>query len=184
MYTQAIQKPLRRRAGALRRFLSIWALSALLLSCAYQFQGAGTLPNGIERIYIEKFENRTSETALDALVTSAVVFEFTKRNKSALASSPEEADAVLKGVIQSVTTQTVSTRGKDAAGERRVTIHLDLRLVQKDGKVAWAAKGVTDNDTFTVSDDKFLNERRERAALAAVASRIAEKVYNRFTDDF
>jgi hypothetical protein len=63
-------------------------------------------------------------------------------------------------------------------------MRLDLRLVQKDGKVAWAAKDVTDNDTFTVSDDKFLNERRQRAAVAVVASRIAEKVYNRFTDDF
>jgi outer membrane lipopolysaccharide assembly protein LptE/RlpB len=175
-----------RRPGCGRALglLAALLLGLVLVSCGYRFQGPGTLPKGISRIFVETFENRTSEAALDSLVTSAVVFEFTKRNKSALAPTPEEADAVLKGVIQSLSVQTVSTRGKDAAGERRVTMRMDLRLVQKDGNVVWAAKGLSDNETFSVSDDKFLNERKQRGAVGSLATRVAERVYNRFTDDF
>jgi len=50
--------------------------------------------------------------------------------------------------------------------------------------VVWEAKGLSDNDAYPVTDDKFQNDFRERRAAAAVATRIAERIFNRFTDDF
>jgi outer membrane lipopolysaccharide assembly protein LptE/RlpB len=184
--SSCFRRPCRSAPSAARALAAAVLILAAagVLACGYRFQGAGKLPAGIARIFVETFENRTTETALESLVTSAVVFEFTKRNKEAVAPSAEEADAVLKGVIRSISLQTVSTRGKDAAGERRVTLHTDLRLIGKDGRVLWAAKDVAEYETYSVSDDKFSNERKQRAALAMAASRIAEKIYNRFTDDF
>lgn len=179
-----------RRSGSRRRTRRALAAALLgcalvgVLSCGYRFQGSGRLPGGVERVFVETFENRTTETGLETLVTSAVVFQITKRQQSAVAASAESADAVLKGVIQSVSVQTVSTRGKDSAGERRVTLRADIRLIHKEGRILWEARGVSEYETFSVSDDKFANERRQRAAIGGAASRIAEKILNRLTDDF
>jgi outer membrane lipopolysaccharide assembly protein LptE/RlpB len=159
-----------------------WVL--LVCACGYRFQGAGKLPGNIANVFIEGFENRTGETGLETTVTNAVIFEFTKRNKAALAQAAAGADAVMRGAIHSLNLQTVSARKKDLAGERRVTLSVDVQLVQADGKVLWAAKGVADNETFPVTDDKLLNERLQRQALATTAVRLAERVYNRLTDDF
>jgi hypothetical protein len=61
---------------------------------------------------------------------------------------------------------------------------LDVQLVKADGRVVWEAKGLSDNDAYPVTDDKFQNDQRERRTTAAVATRIAERIFNRFTDDF
>jgi outer membrane lipopolysaccharide assembly protein LptE/RlpB len=153
-------------------------------SCGYRFQSAGNIPEGLEPILIDVFENRTNEAGLESTVTNAVVVEFTRRNRAALAASSAAASVVMKGVIRSVELQTISTRGRDVTGERRVTLTVDVRLVAPDGRVAWAARNLTDNEGFPVTGDKFANDERQRVALAFVAGRIAERIYSRLTDDF
>ena len=110
--------------------------------------------------------------------------EFTKRSDALVASDPAAADLLMRGVIRSMDSQTISSRRKDAAGERRVTIRLDAQLVDPDGRVVWEAKGLADNDAYPVTDDKFENEQRERRTARMAATRIAERIFNRFTDDF
>jgi len=61
---------------------------------------------------------------------------------------------------------------------------LDVQLVQADGRVVWEAKELSDNYAYPVTDDKFENEQRERRTAAMAATRIAERIFNRFTDDF
>jgi hypothetical protein len=87
-------------------------------------------------------------------------------------------------VIRSVELQTISTRGRDVAGERQVTMRIDVQLVTADGKVKWAAKNLSDNEAYPVTNDKFLNDERQRGALTAVSARIAERVYDRLIDNF
>jgi hypothetical protein len=50
--------------------------------------------------------------------------------------------------------------------------------------VVWEAKELSDNYAYPVTDEKFENERRERRTAAMAAARIAERIFNRFTDDF
>lgn len=152
--------------------------------CGYRFQSAGAIPAGLEPIYIEVFENRTSQAGLETTVTNAVVAEFSRRSPFALSAGGAGAGAVMKGVIRSVELKTIASRGRDVAGQRRVTLSLEVRLVRADGKAAWAVKNLVDNEAFGVSNDKFANEDLQRAALATVAARLAERIYNRLTDDF
>ncbi|MCU0934372.1 MAG: hypothetical protein MUE86_08085 [Thiobacillaceae bacterium] len=112
------------------------------------------------------------------------MFEFTKRSDTLVASDPAAADLLMRGAIRSLESQTISSRSKDAAGERRVTLQLDVQLVRSDGQVVWEAKGLSDNDAYPVTDDKFENDQRERRTAVLVAGRIAERIFNRFTDDF
>lgn len=158
--------------------------AALLVACGYRFQGPIQLPGNARSINVETFQNRTNQDGLEVVVTNAIVFEFTKRSERLLASDPSAADLLMRGVIRSFDTQTISSRRKDAAGERRVTLRMDVQLVQADGRVVWEAKGLSDNEAYPVTDDKFENEQRERRMAAMVATRIAERIFNRFTDDF
>jgi outer membrane lipopolysaccharide assembly protein LptE/RlpB len=160
--------------------VGIWGVVA----CGYHFQTAGVIPAGLEPIFIEVFENRTSEAGLETLVTNAIVFEFVKRNEAALAHTAVDASVVMKGVIRSVELQTISTRGRDVAGERQVTMRIEVQLVAADGKVKWAAKNLSDNEAYPVSNNKFLNDEKQRVALGTVAMRIAERVYDRLIDNF
>jgi outer membrane lipopolysaccharide assembly protein LptE/RlpB len=160
--------------------VGIWGIVA----CGYHFQTAGIIPAGLEPIFIEVFENRTNQAGLETLVTNAVVFEFVKRNEAALSHNAADASVVMKGVIRSVELQTISTRGRDVAGERQVTMRIDVQLVAADGKVKWEVKNLSDNEAYPVSNDKFLNDERQRVALGLVSTRIAERVYDRLIDNF
>jgi outer membrane lipopolysaccharide assembly protein LptE/RlpB len=179
-----VRNSMQRVLNSITRFalvpFGIWGM----LACGYHFQTAGVIPAGLEPIFVEVFENRTSEAGLESTVTNAVVFQFVKRNEAALAHNAADASVIMKGVIRSVALQTISTRGRDVAGERQVTLRIDVQLVAADGKVKWAAKNLSDSEAYPVSNDKFLNDERQRAALTAVSSRIAERVYDRLIDNF
>jgi len=170
--------------GALGAAALTLAAAAIVIACGYRFQGPAQLPGNARNLYVENFQNRTNQDGLDVLVANAVVFEFTKRGEALIAADPATADLRMRGVIRALDSQTISSRRKDAAGERRVTMRLDVQLVGADGQVVWEAKELSDSDAYPVTDDKFENEQRERRTAAAVAIRIAERIFNRFTDDF
>jgi outer membrane lipopolysaccharide assembly protein LptE/RlpB len=180
----SVRNSMQRVLNSITRFalmsVGIWGLVA----CGYHFQTAGVIPAGLEPIFVEVFQNRTNQAGLETTVTNAIAFEFVKRNDASLAHSAADASVIMKGVIQSVELQTVSTRGRDVAGERQVTMRIDVQLVAADGKVKWAAKNLSGQESYAVSNDKFLNDERQRAALGLVSTRIAERVYDRLTDNF
>jgi len=178
------QRPAGARTIGIKAAGVLIAAMSLLQACGYRFQGPVKLPDNAQRLYIETFQNRTNQDGLEALVTNAIVFEFTKRSETIIAEEPSQSDLVMKGVIRSLESQTISPRKKDAAGERRITLQLDVQLVRADGRVVWEAKGLTDNEAYPVTDDKFQNDFRERRTITAVAARIAERIFNRFSDDF
>ena len=162
-------------------FLSIMMICA----CGYRFAGQGTFPKGVERIFIEVFENRTGKTGIERVVTNQVVFEFTRQRGKSLAGGAESADAVLKGVIRTIRTQTISRVGTEVASQREVTMTVDLKLVKQDGgEVIWAAKGITDRQAFDVSDSKLETDRNESLALARLSERMSERIFGRLTNDF
>jgi outer membrane lipopolysaccharide assembly protein LptE/RlpB len=158
--------------------------AVLATACGYRFQGKAQLPGGAQHLFVDIFENRTNLLGLETTVTNAVVFEFTRRSKQSMVSDRADADLIMRGIIRSVELGTAVARFKDSAGARTVALTLDVQMVAPDGKVKWSATGLSDSDTYVVSEDKFLSQDKQRATLAVVATRIAERIYNRFTDNF
>jgi outer membrane lipopolysaccharide assembly protein LptE/RlpB len=169
-----------------RKIVGIIIFCIVVVSaCGYRFSGQGQFPKGVERIFIEVFENRTSKTGIEQTVTNQVVFEFTRQRDKSLASSAENSDAVLKGTIRTIRTETISRIGTEVANEREVIMTVDLRLIKHDGgEVIWAAKGVTDRQAFNVSESKLETERNESLALARLSERMSERIFSRLTNDF
>jgi len=155
-------------------------------ACGYRFSGQGQFPKGVERIFIEVFKNRTSKTGIERVVTNQVVFEFTRQREKSLASDAENADAVLKGEIRNIRTQTISRVGTEVASEREVVMTVDLKLVeQAKGEVIWAAKGITDRQAYNVDENsKLATSENENIAISRLSERMAERIFSRLTNDF
>ncbi len=156
----------------------------MMYACGYQFAGSGAFPENLEKIFIEVFENRTSKTGIERVVTNQLIFEFTRQRERSLAGDAGSADAILKGVIQTVRTRTISRVGTEVANEREVIMSVDLRLINQSGDVIWIAKGLSDRQAYDVSDLKLENDRNESIAIARLSERISERIFSRLTDDF
>ncbi len=159
--------------------------SLLLTSCGYRFAGSGAFPGGVNQIFIEVLENRTSKIGVERIVTNQLVFEFTRQRESSLVSNLKDADAVLKGTIKSIRTQTISRVDTELASEREVVMKVDLKLVKRDGgEIIWAANGLSDREAYDVNDVKIETDRNEALALTRLSARISERIFNRLTDSF
>ncbi|MGD8946048.1 MAG: LPS assembly lipoprotein LptE, partial [Desulfobacterales bacterium] len=114
-----------------QNIVQILLIPLFLFGCGYRFSGSGAYPEGVETIFVEVMENRTSKTGVERIVTNQIIFEFTRQREGSLSSTPETADAVLKGVIVNIRTQTISRVGQEVANEREAVMTLDMKLVKK-----------------------------------------------------
>lgn len=160
-------------------------LSGLVTACGYRFSGSGPYPEGVNYIFIEVIENRTSKIGVERIVTNQLIVEFSKRRENSLVGKRDEADAVLKGSINTIRTQTISRVGSDAANEREVRMKIDLKLIKNDGgSVIWAANNLAGREAYDVANSKVETDRNEEGAIRRLSERISERVFNRLTDNF
>jgi hypothetical protein len=168
-----------------RRCSLIIILIALLCgACGYRFGQESGFPGDSDRLFVKLLENRTQETGVESIVTAALLSELTLRKTHGLASGIDHADVVLSGEVEEVAIRTISTRNKDTAGERRVTVSVELELKKQDGSVVWAAKRLADDEAYIVDADKERTDQNRRNAIRVLSQRIAEKAVNRMSDDF
>ena len=159
--------------------------SWLVTACGYRFAGSGAFPAGVNYIFIEVVENRTSKIGVERIVTNQLIFEFSRQRESSLVSKLDEADAILKGSINSIRTQTISRLDSNVANEREVTMTVDLKLIKRDGgAVIWAANGLSDREAYDVDNAKIETDRNEELAIRRLSERISERIFNRLTDNF
>jgi hypothetical protein len=129
------------------------------------------------------FENLTAETGLEVLVTNGLIYEFTRHDTGVL-TDRGQAEAYLSGVVESVSYETIAFRTKDTSIERRVDVTLSLSLTDPQGRTIWSANKVSDNEAYLVFENKLTTEQSRRAAISVISTRLAEKIYDRLTDDF
>lgn len=171
------------RRGVLYTLLLI-CLIAALSACGYRFAGSGSLPGGIQRLYVPTLENRSADTGIETIVTNALVEEIS-RNQSQLATTGEAADGTLVGTVTRIATTTVSRSGEQTAAERRVEIQVHLRLEDGDGKEIRRIDQLRADSVYDVIDgDDGATEANRQEALDEAARTLAEKAYQRLTEDF
>jgi hypothetical protein len=156
----------------------------LFTSCGYRFAGSEGPPQGVEKLFIQRIDNKTTEPDLDNLITNALKNEFIQKYRGVLVDK-ERADAVLSGVVVGVRTETIARRGALTSLERRVYMTIDLTMKSSGSERIWFAKGITASETYTVtSGDKEGTEQNKRRALEDAARRLAEISFNRLSDNF
>jgi outer membrane lipopolysaccharide assembly protein LptE/RlpB len=164
--------------------LFLICLLAVLQACGYHFIGGGSLPAGIQRLYIPTLENRSTETGIETTVTNAFAEEASRR-RIEVAASADTAEGVIIGEITRIATTTVSRSGERTAVERRVEIRVRLRLEDAAARELKRIETVRADSVYDVIDgDEAATEDNRRAALEAAAQEVAERAYQRLTEDF
>ncbi|MBI5591229.1 MAG: hypothetical protein HY881_12180 [Deltaproteobacteria bacterium] len=158
-------------------------LLSVLWGCSYRFSGTGSLPSGVTRIYISVIENRTSVAGIEKYITDGLINEFILRRKDVL-SGQEEAEGIITGSIVYIQDTTIAHSSQSISSQRRVVLGVDLKLTDQKGKIIWAVKGINANEAYKVNTDKTLTEQNKETAIQILSKRLAEKIYNRLTDDF
>jgi hypothetical protein len=169
---------------SLKIFLATLSIAVLCVACGYGFKEQSGFPGDSDRLFVKVLENQTQETGVENIITAALLSELTLRKTDGLASGMDNADVILSGVVGEVSIKTISTRSKDTASERRVTVSIDLKLKKKDGSVVWKAGGLTEDEGYIVDADKERTDRNRRLAIRVLSQRIAERAVNRMSDDF
>ncbi|MGD2096966.1 MAG: LPS assembly lipoprotein LptE [Desulfobacterales bacterium] len=156
----------------------VWA------GCGYRFANQGGFPGNTERLFVNVLDNKTQETGVENLVTAALLSELTLRKTHHLADKLADADVVLSGTVNHVNLRTISTSKSTVAAERRVTVMVSLTLRKTDGRTVWAVSDISDSEAYRVNVNQQITDANRLMAIRVLSKRIAERVVNRFSDDF
>ena len=155
-----------------------------LSACGYHFRGGGELPGGVKTVYIKQFQNKTSDVAIETQFTNDLVDEFLLNRKEAVVQNQKNADVVIQGIITTSRTQTISRGASLKAQQRRVIIAVDVSVYDRSGKRVWFAKSITANQQYDVAPLKQDTLANRSEALAKLSKKMAERIYDRLTENF
>ncbi len=141
------------------------------------------MPKGIKTLSVSILRNNSSQSGLENTLTNKINYELIKSGKVELLDS--NAEAVLSGVIKSVSTSSVFVSSDNTTAEKRITVVADLKLTSSSGVDNWVLKGVSEKETYeTSSGNNFKEEENKKSSLEILSGNLAEKIYNRLVEDF
>src|ERR1043165_7364632 len=130
---------MRKRVAGCRLPVAGWMLALIVLSgCGYGLVGSGNaLPPTIHTIQVPAFVNKTTRVELEQLVTQAVANEFVSRGRMRLGANPKDADAILRGSIDSFGINPVAFNVQGRATQYQISITANIELLdhRNDDKV-------------------------------------------------
>lgn len=149
-------------------------LAVLLGGCGYTVHG--TLPSHINTVAVPIFRNRTSEPAIESLITRAVVEAFSTNGRLKVVGSGQ-ADAILDGEITSYNVSSIAFDRDANVRQYRllVTVNLRMRDVRRN-TVLFQQSGVSEQADFRVQNAVSQTISREETALRAAAVDIGRAI--------
>ncbi len=172
---------MRRNTG-----LSFLAAAILIVAgCGYALVGKGSvLPDHIQSVAINAFENRTTRPEIEQRVTEEVAREFSQRGRYRIVSDPQKADAVLDGAIESWSTRPVqfSSSGRATRVETVVTLQATLRETASD-EILWSQSRLMFREQYDVQEEgEYFDE--ETLALDDIARGAAGTLVSSILEGF
>ncbi len=131
-----------------RQLTCIVVLFALISGCGYTTKPL--ISRKINSIYIPIFENNTFRRGLEFDLTNAVKEEIMSKTKLRIAQK-DSADTILSGKIEKVAESMLSSNVADDIVESRVTIYVDIKLVdRRTGRTLIEEKNLKRSAEFVV----------------------------------
>ena len=160
----------------------LWMIGA----CGYSFiQQGETIGKNIQTIFVDVFANKTSEANIENTFRTAFADQIIKGRRFRLASSPDEADAILKGSVENLSAAPLSYQATNLAAEDRMTVVLSLALEVRDPrKILWANGSFSGFQDYTMANDIALARTNKNNALTKLAHDTAERAYRLMMSDF
>ena len=125
-----------------------------LSGCGYSLAGRGSfLPANIRTIGVPLFTNNTTVFELERRITDKVRGELSGRGRYRVLPTTEGADAILSGVISSVTFVASAWNVANQATTYTLTLtaSVELRTAGEGGKVIWSNPSVVFREEYPVT---------------------------------
>lgn len=167
------------------KFFCSVVLLLSLTGCGYHFSGhAGSLPGGVEKLYIPLFVNKTSEPRLETRFASQVSEVFSRNKKILQVEKREDAEAVLLGTVRDYKNQSLSYDRRDDIGNYYSTMNIDVELRRvKTNELLWQG-AISWKEVYRASSDKNIQDLSRQRALQQIILRLSEELLYRLLDDF
>jgi hypothetical protein len=158
----------RMRQSVVRRGTYIAFLS--LLGCGYQFAGKSeSFPKDVRSVYVEPFLNRTRDVGLDHEITTAVRSELYRRGELQVVDVPDQADAILSGVVRSFDSTTVSVNRDDELLQSEAVMIVDVTFRRRQpSEILWRGQAIRLSELHAGS----------RAAVVTTSSKFQNQTLN------
>jgi outer membrane lipopolysaccharide assembly protein LptE/RlpB len=154
--------------------LGLVLLAVALAGCGYSFRG--DLPDHIKTVAVPVFTNKTSEPAVESLLTSAVVEAFASNGRLRVVKR-EDADAILDGEVVGYSVQSIAF--DNLANVRlyrlQVTLNLKLRDVRRTS-VLFEQQNLKEKADFQVLGAVSQTIGAEEGAVRSAARDIARSI--------
>lgn len=164
-------------------FALFLGLTMALSACGYtnpyvQSDDADGAEQGTISIYVEMWKNNTSELGFQSEVKQSLVRWLKKSPHFSMATTPERADYILSGVIESLHLPGLSYGIFDRAVELRAEIIFSVELKKRKTGEIILKKGDADwHESFRVGRNAAVMEMNKREALREIAENISENIY-------
>lgn len=173
----------------MRRLAVVGCLLAVLVlsGCGYGLVGTGSsLPPTLHTIEIPAFVNKTTRVNLEQLVTQSVGNEFVSRGRMRLVTNSKDADAILRGSIDSFGINPIAFNVQGRATQYQISITANIELLdhRNDDKVLWKNDQYRFTENYQVdivTSDSFDQESR---AINAIADRFAQSLVANLLEGF
>ncbi len=136
------------------RSLGVSLVVLVLAGCGYHLVGtATTLPDELQTLYLEPFENQTTQADMDQRLDEAVAQEWVSRGRFRLVDSKEAADVELRGVITRLGVAPVTFDERGRATEYQMTLQAEVRLYDlrgEDPALLWEDTGFSRRTSYQV----------------------------------
>lgn len=169
---------------ALGAALVVAALAAQ--GCGYALVGrASNIPEDVRQVFLKPLENATPRVQVDQILSRALADELVTRQRFAVLSSAEGADAEIAGAVQGfvVNPVTFDADGRATEYEISITVKMVFRRLAPES-VLWQNDRYVFRDSYQLEASELGYQDRETPALEATAKKFAETVITDLLEGF
>ena len=168
-------------------------LAALVVSgCGYALVGrASNIPQDVERVYVGTMENRTSRSQVEQILTRAIIDELITRQRFEVLTSPEGADAEIRGAVLGYGATPVGFDDDGRANQYEISFVAQVIFQRmpkgpdEEGEVIWRNDRYQFREPYEVEGDEGAQYfDQEDQSIEEVAGRFAETMVGDLLEGF
>jgi outer membrane lipopolysaccharide assembly protein LptE/RlpB len=159
---------------------------ALIAGCGYHTPGSSdSWVGGDARIlYLQLFENQTTEPYLENYITDALVAELSRSRLVELTEDPARADVQLIGVVKDFSSSARGYGTTDQITDYLATMKVSVQLLDKESdEILWQGS-LQRSGEYPATVNKNLQLEGARLASIQVSKRLAEDIYSQLLNSF
>lgn len=154
--------------------------------CGYTLVGtASNIPEHIETVYLEPFENTTQRVQVEQILTQAVADELVRRSRLTVVSTTEEADSLITGIVTGLITTPVTFDAEGRATEYMISITVQVAFVERiSEETIWKNERYLFRENFISEPSALTFIDREKIALEQVSGSFARTLVSDLLEGF